>query len=160
MTEKVFKTKTGQCHILPDRIVLTREGFVGNASEVVVGNNISRALIIYVLFLFFMLYKTYTLYVEGSNVRMMLHMIVATLLLVVVLKSINNSATPVIFKDKIRNVIFKQASKLTRAYFIITFENDKGKLKRRLIMLPGSLTGGETATEEAITMMKEEGLLR
>lgn len=30
MTEKVFKTKTGLCYILDDRIVLTREGFRGN----------------------------------------------------------------------------------------------------------------------------------
>ena len=49
--EKVFRTKTGFCHIFPDRIVLTRDGIVGNLSEITVSNSISRILTIYTLLL-------------------------------------------------------------------------------------------------------------
>lgn len=160
MSEKVFKTKTGQCHILEDRIVLTREGFVGNVSDVVAGKTVNQMLIIYIFFLGYMLYQSYNLYVEGSSVRMIIRLVIAALLLAVILKSINNSATPVIFRDKIKDVLFKQASKLTRSYFVVTFQNDKGKLKKRLIMLPGSLSGGTDETERALNIMRQEGLLK
>ena len=42
---KIFKTKTGFFHILPDKIVLTRDHFL--AARVTVGNNIARILRIY-----------------------------------------------------------------------------------------------------------------
>lgn len=45
--EKTFKTKTGFCHILLDKIVLTRDGVVGNVAKVTVGKSIARILIIY-----------------------------------------------------------------------------------------------------------------
>jgi hypothetical protein len=160
MNGKVFRTKTGQCHILDDRIVLTREGFAGNVSEIVVGNNISRSLIMYTVFLAYMLYQSYEVYVEGSTVRMLIRLLIAALLLTLILKSINNSATPVVFRDKIKDVVFNDATGLKRSYFIVTFENDKGKLKKRLIMLPGSLTGGEEETPKALSIMRSEGLLK
>lgn len=160
MNEKVFKTKTGQCYILDDRIVLTREGFVGNVSEVVAGKTISQMLIIYILFLGYMLYQAYDLYQQGSTTRMAMRLVVSALLLTVILKSINNSATPVVFRNKIRDILFKEASKLTRSYFVVTFEDDKGKLKKRLIMLPGSLSGGKDETEKALNIMRLEGLIK
>jgi len=45
--EKTFKTKTRYCHILPNKIILTRDGIIGNVAKVTVGNNIYRILIIY-----------------------------------------------------------------------------------------------------------------
>ena len=46
-TEKIFKTKTGFCHILSDKIILTRDGIIGNVAKVTVGNTINRVLLIY-----------------------------------------------------------------------------------------------------------------
>lgn len=45
--ENIFRTKTGFCHVLPDKIVLTRDGIIGNLSKVIVGNKIQQILIIY-----------------------------------------------------------------------------------------------------------------
>ena len=45
--EKTFKTKTGFCHILSDKIILTRDGIIGNVAKVTVENNINRVLLIY-----------------------------------------------------------------------------------------------------------------
>ncbi len=42
--EKIFKTKTGFCHVFPDKIVLTRDGVVGNISKVLIGNNIKHSI--------------------------------------------------------------------------------------------------------------------
>ncbi|WP_417351752.1 phosphoribosylaminoimidazolesuccinocarboxamide synthase [Flavobacterium alkalisoli] len=157
--EKKFKTKTGYCHILPDKIVLTRNGIIGELSNAVVGNSIVKPLIMYGLFLAYMVYKIVTLYNIGEQVQSMFHLAVAALLLFLIFKSISNSATPVIYRNTIKSVIFKKATLLTRAYFIVVFENDKGKTKKRLIMLPGSMTGGDEATGEALIIMNEEGLL-
>ncbi len=47
MEQNIFRTKTGYCHILADRILLTRDGIAGNIAKLTVGNKISRILIIY-----------------------------------------------------------------------------------------------------------------
>ena len=49
MEEIIFRTKSGFCHLFPDKIVLTRDGVVGNLSNFVVGSNISRILFVYTL---------------------------------------------------------------------------------------------------------------
>jgi len=41
----------------------------------------------------------------------------------------------------------------------VLFEDENGKVKKRLIMLPGSLTDGQNETEKAIKIMTEEKLL-
>ena len=40
--EKTFKTKTGYCHILPDKIVLTRNNTLGTVTKGIFGNNMAR----------------------------------------------------------------------------------------------------------------------
>jgi hypothetical protein len=64
--EKKFKTKTGFCHILPDKIVLTRDGIIGNTSTIIVGNNISKILLIYGGFSVGLLYLTFDNYRNGQ----------------------------------------------------------------------------------------------
>ena len=46
-SEKTFKTKTGFCHILPDKIVFKIDRVIGNVVKVTVVNNIARILLIY-----------------------------------------------------------------------------------------------------------------
>ena len=156
-TEKVFKTKTGYCHILQDKIVLTRDGVIGNISKMTIGNNISRPLIIYGLIsigLFTLAIKGFN---KGQTVPASLFTILALLLVFGIFKSLNNSATPVIHRDKIKNIEFKkEVTGVTRAYFIIHFQTENGQTKRRLIMLPGSLSGGQLETEKALQIMNEE----
>ena len=40
------------------------------------------------------------------------------------------------------------------------FEQDDGKIKSRLIMLPGSLNDGTNETEKALEIMKNTGLIK
>lgn len=159
-TEKIFRTKTGFCHILPDRIVLTRDGIIGNISKVTVGNNIARILIIYGLIACGLFYFAYNEYVEGQTMTALLFSLFALYLIMGIVRSMNNSSTPVIERQKIRDVSFKKAIPgLIRSHFIVYFEDENGKVKKRLIMLPGSMTGGKTETEKAMILMKEEKLI-
>ena len=156
-TEKTFKTKTGYCHVLQDQIVLTREGIIANVSKVSMGDNIARPLIIYGLIslgLFFLAYKSFS---GGQRLSVNISLVLGLLLIVNIIKSFNNSATPVIAREKIRDIEFRNAiTGATHSYFIIHFENDKGNLKRRLILLPGSLTNGQKETRKALEIMTSE----
>jgi len=77
-----------------------------------------------------------------------------------IVASLNNSATPIIERNKINGIKLKKAVfRLTRSRFEILFEDDNGKIKKRLIMLPGAMQDGENETEKAIKIMTEEKLL-
>jgi hypothetical protein len=157
--EKKFKTKTGFCHILPDKIILTRDGIIGNVAKVTVGNNISRILIIYSGLSIFLIYSAYNYFQKEQISISVLYGIVGLFLIYAIFASLNNSATPIIERSKIKSVKFKKAAfGITRSRFEILFEENNGKIKKRLIMLPGSMSNGQKETEKARKIMKEEKL--
>ena len=158
--EKTFRTKTGFCHILPDKIVLTRDGIVGNIAKMTVGNTITRILVIYCGLSLGLFYFAFDSYKTGQTFEAILLGLVALFLIYGIISSVNNSATPVIERNRITEVKFKKAIPgLTRSRFEVMFEDNNGKLKRRIIMLPGSLTDGQNETEKAIRIMNEENVL-
>ena len=88
-----------------------------------------------------------------------LYGIVGLFLIYAIFASLNNSATPIIERSKIKSVKFKKAAfGITRSRFEILFEENNGKIKKRLIMLPGSMSNGQKETEKARKIMKEEKL--
>jgi hypothetical protein len=156
---KSFQTKTGFCHILPDKILLTREGFVGEAAHITTGNNIARPLILYALIAGLLFYTAYNNFIDGEKVPAVFFAAIGFWLVYGIITSINNSATPVIHRNDIQRVIFKKAIPgLTRSRFEVFFI-ENGKVKKRLIMLPGSLSGGLGATNNALEIMRGEKLL-
>ena len=160
-SEKIFKTKTGFCHILPDKIVLTRDGVVGNAARVTVGNNIARILLIYGAITVGLFYFGFEAYKNGQTLQPILFGLIGLYLIYGIFNSLKNSTTPVIDRQKIKTIRFKQAIKgLTRSRFEVMFEDESGKIKKRLIMLPGSMTDGQNESEKAVEIMKEEQLIR
>lgn len=159
--EKIFKTKTGFCHILPDKIVLTRDGIIGNVATVTVGSNISRVLIIYGGLSIVLLYVAFDSYRKGQTTQPILFGLLCVYLVYGIVNSINNSAMPIIDRQKIKEVKLKKAIiGLTRSRFEVLFEDDQGKTRKRLIILPGSLTDGQNETEKAIKIMIDEKLLK
>ena len=158
--ENTFKTKTGYCHILPDRIVLTRDGSIGNVASVVSNNNLTRILMVYVAFSVFLLYLAFKSSIKGQFFMPIFYGTISFYLMYGVFASRNNSSTPVIERNKIKEIKYKKAIfGLTRARFEVFFEDEKGKIKKRIIMLPGSLSDGKVETEKALVIMKQEGLL-
>jgi len=159
-SEKIFKTKTGYCHIFPDKIVLSRDGVAGSVAKVTVGNSITRILLIYGLIAAFLLYLAYDSYQDGQTTVAVLQVLLSIYLLFNVSRSLNNSAEPIIDRKRIQNIKLKKAVPgLTRSYFEVNFLNEEDKIKKRLIMLPSSLSNGKVETEKAIQIMKEENLL-
>jgi hypothetical protein len=95
-SEKTFKTKTGFCHILPDKIVLTRDGVVGNVAKVTVGNNIARILLIYGAITVVLFYFGYEAYNNGQTFQPILFGLIGLYLIYGIVSSLNNSVTPTI----------------------------------------------------------------
>lgn len=158
--EKVFKTKTGFCHILPDKVILTRDGIIGDVAKVTVGNNVTRILIIYCGLSIALLYFAFSNYHNGRTFQSIFFGAIGIYLLYGIFSSLNNSATPIIERNKIKSVDLKKAIfGLTRSRFEVKFEDENGKMKKRLIMLPGSMNNGQNETEKAIEIMTAENLL-
>jgi len=158
--EKIFRTKTGYCHVLPDKIVLTRNGVIGDISKVVAGNTVLRFIILYGLVALWLLYSAVENFLNDQRFFSLIWLLLATFLIQGIFKSWNNSAAPIIERHSIRHAAFHPARKgLTRAYFEIHFEDQNGKFKKRLIMLPGSLSNGEIETQKAVEIMTSEKIL-
>ena len=160
--EKQFKTKTGFCHILPDKIILTRDGIIGNVAKVAVGKSITRVLIIYGGISIFLLYSAFDSFQTGQVSISIFYLIIGLFLMYGIFTSINNSnsTTPIIARKDIKSIKFKKAILgITRSRFEVLFKDKNGKLKKRIIMLPGSLDNGKNETEIAKKIMKEEKLL-
>jgi hypothetical protein len=126
-----------------------------------VGNNIARSFIIdgvLSLGLFFTAFESYRKGNIGGTIFLSL---LGMYLLYGILSSWNNSASPVIDRRTIKTVKFKKAIPgLTRSRFEVFFENDPGKIKKRLILLPGSFTGdSKNETDKALRIMKEAGMM-
>lgn len=156
-TAKVFKTKTGYCHVTQDKIILTRDGIIGDAAKLTMGNNIARPLIIYGIITIGFLFFSVKGFKQQDNFAGSIFLIPGILLAFSIFKSWNNSAAPIILRSSIRNVEFKKAMPgATRSYFTIYFENEKGKIKKRLILLPGSLSNGTEETKKALEIMAAE----
>ena len=158
--EKTFRTKTGFCHILPDKIVLTRDGLIGEISKITVGNSISRILIIYSVLTLGLFYYAFGAYQEENYVQTILYSVLGLALIIGIINSMNNSTAPVIHRHQINEVKFSEGMiGITRSRFVVKFKNDKGQIKKRLIMLPGSMSQGEEETIKVVQIMKKEGFL-
>ncbi len=155
-----FKTKTGFCHVLPGKIILTRDGAVGNMARVAVGGNNFRILAIYSIIAIGLLYFSYDSFHQRHITRAIPLSLFASYLIYGIATSMNNSAALVIERQRIRQVRFKKAIPgLTRSRFEVTFRDGNDRIKKRLIILPGSLSGGQSHTERAIKIMEVEKLI-
>lgn len=157
---KTFRTKTGYCHILPDKIVLNRDPVFIGTDKTPRNNAMPVILVLYGAFFAYLVYKGYVAYTAQNTGSLIWCTIIALFIAWVIVRSWQNSTTGIIDRSSITKMKFKKAMPgLSRSYFQIYFKDAKGKTKRRLLMLPGSLSGGRAGTEEALKVMKEERLL-
>jgi hypothetical protein len=158
-TEKTFRTKTGFCHVTKDKIILTRDGVIGNAAKMTIENNMARILIIYGLMSIGLIYFAYGSYVKGDTTTTLFSGLIGLYLIYGIIKSRNNSTTSIIERKEIKKVTYTPGtSGMTRPRFEIEF-NDNGEIKKRLIMLPSILAGGQNEADKAVQIMREEKLL-
>lgn len=130
-------------------------------AKVTVGNKINRILIIYGIGTIALLYSSFLNYQKGSTEKSVLLAFLAGFLLFGIIRSLNHSATSVIERKRIEKIVFKKAAPgLTRAHFIVFFKNNNGKIKKRLIILPGAFSSGEDEAEKALKLLQEEQLIK
>jgi hypothetical protein len=154
-----FRTKTGTCTITSEQIILSREGISGAAGRHIHGNNIHRSLAIYSLLVLFAAATAVWMLANGSYAFGGFIGIVGLFLLWNVLSSRNNSAAPIIERAAVKSVEARAPRPpLTRGYFVVRFV-ENGKERKRLIMLPGSLSGGKKEYERALLAMQNSGLV-
>ncbi|HLP53708.1 MAG TPA: hypothetical protein VK151_01710 [Fluviicola sp.] len=159
-TEKVFKTKTGYCHLLPDKIVLTRDGVIGNLASTIHGNHIYQSVVIYVALIGMLSWLMVKDYQKAYFFGVGFYAVIIVFLLYFIIRAIGYSVTPVIERSSIRQIVYKKAIPfLTRACFEVYFTDEKGRNKKRFIFLPGSLTNGEAISNEALELMRSEQLI-
>jgi hypothetical protein len=158
-TQYTFRTKTGTCTITPEQIILMREGARGTAAERIVGDSIGRALLIYGLLGGGALIIGLWYLLGGDTGAGVVFGVIGALFLWNVVKSRNNSAAPIIDRSAIRAVeAHPPRPPATRGYFTVFFE-EHGKVRKRLIMLPGVMENGGGEYERAVEAMRTCSLL-
>jgi hypothetical protein len=156
---RTFRTKTGTCTITDSEIVLSREGVRGSVAEVTIGSSVPRLLLKYVVLAGILGYQAASALEEGALFTGYAFAGLAAFVLISAARSWDCSAAPRISRSSIRRVeARKPMPPLTRGYFVVHFM-DGMKRRRRLIMLPGALSGGRGEFEHAVRIMREAGLL-
>jgi hypothetical protein len=160
-SDKVFRTKTGFCHVLPDRLVLSRDEELGDDAALVnASGGISKALVLYALAAGWLLYKAYGAYRGGQMGEALLFLGVAVVFFLAAARSLNNSTASVIERSRIRAVHFiSSAANMSLARFEVLFADGSGRVRKRLILLPGLAAGGAAETQKAVEIMRAENLL-
>ncbi len=155
-----FRLSRGFCHIFSDRLVLSNKRETAEVAHLTIGTKNEKnnkpywilgigcvvmgtyyfAKEDYYSFLFFELFGMYISYRFYTNKK--------------------NHPSPVIARSAIQKVEFdKGISILTSSRFIISYKNDSGELRKRILTLPRSFSQGKMETEKALKLFKEEGLL-
>jgi hypothetical protein len=158
--EYKFRTKTGFCTITSQQIILERQGVRGEVANTVFGSGIRGALAIYTVLGIAALAFGALLYFQGSPVSGVVYSLLGLIFLWNAYASRNNSAAPVIERSAIQSVdAHPPRPPFTRGYFSVWFM-ENGRKRRRLIMLPGSFSGGGDEYQKALNMLQEAGLLK
>ena len=157
--EQTFRTKTGTCTITHDKIILKRRGVRGAAAKIILGNSIKRVLLLNLLLGIAALLFGIYYFRSRQLANDFFFSVIGIILLLNVLQSLKNSATPVVDRSSIRDIrIHSPRPPITRGYFTVIFQ-EGGKLRKRLIMLPGSMENGNEEFKKAVAIFKESGLL-
>ncbi|MFC6996738.1 hypothetical protein [Rufibacter roseus] len=158
--EKIFRTKTGYCHVLPQKIAFTRDGILGNLTEKSTGARVANLFAVYGLIALFLLYQAITSYQTNHTFQATFFGLLSGYLFVGILRSRNNTAVQSIARENIQKVKFKKATSLSRAYFEVFYKDEENRTKKRLILLPGSASDGTEEIDRATKIFKEENLIK
>jgi len=159
-SSKKFLTKTGYCHVMKDKIVFTRRGFMGLIGDIAIEGRMRRILLFFAALSIFIFYFAYFNYMQGEALWAGMFAVIGAYLIYAVIKGLNHSVHPIIERKKITEVKFvKEVQDLTSALFEIKFQDAKGKMKKRIITLPFPRSKYESDVQLAVKIMREEGLI-
>jgi hypothetical protein len=154
-----FRTKTGACTIEHDRIVLARTGPRGAVARMLIGSSIRRTLVIYIVLAAVSFVSGLTLVFAEQRMAGGTVFLYGLLLLTGIVRSRGLSAVSEIPIAAIQRIEgHPPRPPLTRGYFVVYYTAE-GKQFKRLIMLPGSLSGGGAEYNKALCVFDVAGLL-
>ncbi|MCP4459611.1 MAG: phosphoribosylaminoimidazolesuccinocarboxamide synthase [Cytophagales bacterium] len=157
---KKFLTKTGFCHVLKDKIIFTPSGFMGHIGDMTVEGRMSRILLFFSSLALLILYFAYANYLENQFLWTGIFGVIGSYLIYGIIKGLNTSMHPIINRSAIKEVRFvKGVQDLTPPSFEVKFANSMGKMKKRIISLPNPTAKNRSKIQEAINIMREEGLI-
>ena len=160
LQEYKFRTKTGVCTITPQQVILDRQGARGEVAKTVFGNGIHRALAIYAVLGIFLLIFGVSMLAQGDEISSAIYILLGLMFLWNVFTSRSNSSASVIERSAIQSVdAHPPRPPFTRGYFSVWFM-ENGSKRRRLIILPGSLSSGNEEYRKALAILQEAGLLK
>lgn len=160
MGSKVFKAKNEYCHVFNDKIVLSKLKDDRDASNLLNVDNNSFKIAIKILHFVFLIWFAYYGFINEVYYIIVISLFWIGSFVYKEVKSYNLSSTNILEKASLKEVKLKDGVfGFTQARFEITFINESGKLKKRLIVLLGSLKDDNHETENALTIMREEGYL-
>ncbi len=158
---KIFRLKKGFCHLMPNRIVFSSTtNIVGITNDKANTNRIISRVILFIFGVLYF-YLSYSSFYDGKFFFTAFFAFFFVLNIISLIQSFQYTLVNIIEKPSIKAIKFiKGIQYLTRSRFDITYTDEQGQEKHRLILLPGSLTGGPQATDKALELMKEEGLIK
>ena len=160
VTAKKFRTKNGYCHIMADRIVLTHNGFFGRLSALAMEGQMGRILALFGTLSVIVFYFAYVIYEKGETYWAFLFALIGIYMLYAIIKNANNSVHPIILRNQITEVIpLDEVKGISPPGFEIIFKNLSGKMRKRIISLPGQFSKYPDELKLAKKLLREEGLL-
>jgi len=153
-----FRTKTGTCTVTAKEIVLSRHGARGWLAQRMFGDSIRRVLFLRgIIGAGCLLAGIYSL--AGQDfVTGVLLILVALYCVSSLVASRGFSAASVMPVDSVVSIeTHPPRPPVTRGYFVVhSLQGDKKR--KRIIILPGSLSGGSQEFEKAVSVLRQSGL--
>jgi len=157
---RTFSTHTGYCHVLPDRLVLSKEPVYGESIAQLVPWE-GRPLFFPAAALgLLLLVFSWLSFREGKTVIAALAVIFGFLLFRYVMRLTMKQREVVIPRDAIISLTFKNGQPpLTKAFFILRYSNGRGGHRNKVIPLPAFSSRWQDVRDQALEILEEEGLL-
>jgi len=158
-TEKSFRTHNGLCVILPDKIILTKDGERSDFSNSAEQETKLAPLIIYSIIALAFFGFALKGFLENNIYAALFLSVFGVASLARLVMNINKSNSRFIERDNIVEVEFRRVyTSYSHAYFVIHYKNKSGSIKQRHIQLPGTLITGKEEIENAYLIMESEFL--
>jgi len=157
--EKSFRTSNGLCIILPDKVILTKDGEASDVSNTTEQETKLAPLIIYSIIALAFFGFALKGFIESNIYPALFLTVFGVASLTRLVMNINKSNSRVIVRDNIVEVEFRRVyTSYSYAYFVIHYKNQSGSIRQRHIQLPGTLITGREEIENAYLIMESEFL--
>jgi len=157
---RTFATHNGYCHVLPDRIVLSREPVYGEEIAALVPWEGRPWYVPAAAGTLMLLVFTFLCLRSGNTGIGTMAAVIAVLLGRTVIRATFKTREVSIPKDAIFHVRYmKGQPPVTKAYFIVKYKGPRGGNRNKIIPLPAFSSRWQDARDSALEIFEDEGLL-